>query len=97
MAKLSAFGRTEVIRFAKEQWALNRESHERIDWCKVTYALMSDNFLLMKREVRFVKTDFHETYKHSYGWVSKGKTGFSAEKLKEVLLAQGYQVVEKKK
>jgi hypothetical protein len=70
MAKLSARGRKEIARFSKEKFISN---NELIDWERVTYAFMSDNHLLTKRDVHFLPSTHSAGYKHSYGWKDEGK------------------------
>jgi len=74
MAKLSARGRTELVRLSKEYTAEQiadrlLKTEPLTDWERVTVALMSDGKILSKRDVRF-KSDGR---KHSYGWTVKAK------------------------
>lgn len=85
MAKLSARGRKEVFRVVRER---ERTDSDLINWERMTYALMSDNSILEKRDVRFSS----DNRKHSYGWKKAGKLreGSTPEKLLASLQAKGY-------
>lgn len=61
MARLTAYGRTEVARLEKEQ---TYERDDLLTWDKHTVALMSDGTVLSKHDVRF-RVD---NRRHSYGW-----------------------------
>jgi len=70
MAKLSAGGRTEVVRMVREN--PNPTYSDLITWEKVTVALMSDRKILVKRDVRFKSAGSWDTRNfHSYGWKVK--------------------------
>lgn len=89
MAKLSARGRQEVVRFSKESTVTDPERY--VDWERTTYALMSDGHLLKKWDVRFKATTVLSAQKHTYGWKDQGKKpNLTADKLREVLLAKGF-------
>ena len=65
MAKLSARGRKEVVRLSHA----GEVDRELVSWEKVTVALMSDNTVLEKRDVRF-RSDGRP---HTWGWKVRGK------------------------
>lgn len=64
MAKLSAHGR-EVARIEK---FTERPENELTVWTRVTYAIMSDGYLMKKLTVRFAFDEFRGEHTHSYGW-----------------------------
>ena len=66
MAKLSARNRTEVARVKKETIV---ENSDLISSQTMTFALMSDGKVLVKRDVVFKPSAWEtEPKKHSYGW-----------------------------
>ncbi len=73
MAKLSARGRSEVVRLEKERVFTPVDddvvSSSFIDWERVTVALMSDGVILKKRDIRF-RSDGRV---YNYGWKSFGR------------------------
>jgi hypothetical protein len=92
MAKLSARNRQELARFSKEYHSgLNNQ----VVWARTTYAYMSDNRLLRKRDVRFAPNENlgeKEPVSHSYGW-KEDRVGVSLEAVRTELLAQGFTEV----
>lgn len=79
MAKLSARGRTQLAEAVLEY---GDHGDTLIDWERITVRLMSDGFLLEKRDVRFRPDAFNSTgRKHSYGWktISRYRNGANAE------------------
>ena len=73
MAKLSAGGRTELMRASKETTSPDDES---VDWRRVTRAWMDDGKILEKLDVNFKATgdaSYQKARKHSYGWKVTGK------------------------
>lgn len=88
MAKLSARGRTEMVRMSKEESINNSDL---ISWQKTTVTLMSDGHYLTKREVMFKPDIFNPSgYRHNYGWKDHGKTKVLAERFKATYKARGY-------
>jgi hypothetical protein len=73
MAKLSAGGRTELARVAREV-DFSVAENDLIDWQRITYALMNDGKVLCKRDVRF-RSEFRDGGKHSHGWTVVDKLG----------------------
>lgn len=61
MARLTAYGRTELVRMAKEE---SPEDSELVSWRRKTVVLMSDLTVLEKQDVRFRR----DGRRHSYGW-----------------------------
>lgn len=86
MARLSARGRTELVRVSKAEDVTDSDSV--VTWRRYTKALMSDGTILEKVDVRF-KSDGS---RHSYGWKAKGKAkkGLTAEQFVEVFAKAGY-------
>ena len=70
MAKLSARGRTVLMRATKEAETPNDEA---TSWAKTTRAWMSDGNVLEKRDVMFRPIGSMPAGKHSYGWKQAGK------------------------
>lgn len=72
MAKLSARGRTELVRMEKEDSA---PKSDIITYERTTYALMSDGNILQKRDVIFPAGPYDngKDRKHKYNWTVKGK------------------------
>lgn len=73
MAKLSAGGRTELMRASKETTSPDDES---VDWRRVTRAWMDDGKILEKLDVNFKATgdaSYQKARKHSYGWKVAGR------------------------
>lgn len=68
MAKLSARNRKELVRLSKE--TRHDDVAGDITWSKMTYAIMSDRTILVKRDVRFKADAFYgqPARFHSYGW-----------------------------
>ena len=77
MAKLSAYGRSELARVELER---NEDPHrddspeypasagKATCWCRTTRTLMSDGTLLEKSDARWP-----DGQKHSWGWTRRGK------------------------
>ena len=89
MAKLSARGRTEVLRMAKTT-LLNVTSEYDSSWKRITFALMSDVHLLWKGDTSNYKGQWHD----------RGKTqntgrAWDKEWLVPHLEAKGYLVVSR--
>lgn len=91
MAKLSARGRTELVRMTKED---ENPNSDLISYERTTIAFMSDNRILEKRDVVF-KNDSFGPHKHTYNWTvkMKCKQGVTKEKVIEVYSKKGYKVV----
>jgi hypothetical protein len=69
MAKLKAYGRSEVARYVRERTIIPDPSDPApIVWERVTRALMSDRKVLQKRDVRWL-----DGMRHTYGWSVRGK------------------------
>jgi hypothetical protein len=60
MARLTAYGRTELVRMAKEE----SPDSELVSWRRKTVVLMSDLTVLEKQDVLFRR----DGRRHSYGW-----------------------------
>ena len=93
MAKLSARGRTELLRVSKE----GEGRSEVTDWHRITRAYMSDGTILEKIDVHFKPDKYTpKGKKHSYGWSVRSR-GNSQEKevieqVKEAYVRQGWKV-----
>jgi hypothetical protein len=70
MAKLTAHGRTELVRLMIH---MATPADETVIWRKTHYVVMSDRTLLVKHQVRFRATDFSPERNHDWGWKVKGK------------------------
>jgi len=73
MAKLSAGGRTELMRASKETAVTDDEA---VDWRKTTRAWMDDGKVLEKHDVNFKATgsaSYQQARRHSYGWKVTGR------------------------
>lgn len=95
MAKLSARGRTEVVRVAREHDPKLFEN-SLCDWERVTLALMSDGNVLKKLDVRFrADGTARSGERYSYGWkvLGKFKGGGREDFLKKFPAAGGWEVV----
>lgn len=94
MAKLSARGRKEIARVSRESIVSDSVF---VTWRRVTRALMSDNTILEKLDVRFAPTQYHPDGElHSYGWKVAGKlkADIDPAKLLEKYIAAGYKHVK---
>lgn len=65
MAKLSAYGRTEVVTFTKEDDVTTDSS---VDWRRTKLRLMSDGQILIKVDVRWKASGYSEAYKGGWPW-----------------------------
>lgn len=93
MAKLSARGRKELYRVSLE--AVVTDPDRLVTWERTTKALMSDNKVLEKRDVRFKPDSIHpEGQRHSYGWTVRGKlkAGFAPEVWRDRHVEKGWQL-----
>lgn len=71
MAKLKAYGRTELFKVEKEREVTNSDL---ITWEKVSYALMSDGKVLERRVVLFKPSSYEpKGRRHDYGWKEHGR------------------------
>lgn len=98
MAKLSARGRTELLRVYREKEydeAERKEKDMTVMWARWTRAYMSDGTVLEKYDVRFEPSKFDPKGRfHSYGWKRKGKiTGnLTIEETKDRYIKDGWKV-----
>ena len=93
MAKLSARGRKELARLAKEKAT---PDGDLTIWEKSTITLMSDGNVLRKLDCRFKPDQYDPNGRlHSYGWKKYGKikAGVSTEQFVEIYQKSGYSVV----
>lgn len=105
-AKLSARGRTELVRVSREK---ETPEDTLTNWEKTTVTLMSDGSVMEKRDVRFKPSpsDPREsdpyaaigsfTLKgrfHSYGWKVKGKAkaGLTPRQFADIYAGKGFEV-----
>lgn len=79
MAKLSAYGQTEVLRLEK---AMDVTDSDLVSWRRTTYALMDNGRVLKKIDVLFKENGTMHGRRHSYGWKRVHlKPGVDAAKL----------------
>lgn len=89
MAKLSAYNRTEVISFTKEDAVT---PYDQVSWRRTTLRLMSDGQILIKSDVEFKASQYSPKYKHSYGWKkwAKMKNGPDVEIFRKIAAKRGF-------
>lgn len=93
MAKLSAHGRTEIVRMERENHAPKSDT---IIYEKITVTMMSDGNMLEKRDVIFPAGPYDngKNRRHSWGWKKKGKlkADMTREKFIEIFSKRGFAV-----
>lgn len=97
MAKLSAMGRKELLRMARERTLEGEVGDPNpVVWERMTYAAMSTGAILSKRQLRW-----SDGMKHDYGWklscngTQAKKRGLTLEKVRANLAAKGYAEVSR--
>ena len=95
MARLSANGR-EILRLAKE----SAGDGDLTTWERRTFAVMTNRWILQKRDVRFAPDRFEPNgRKHSYGWKRymrlRDVTPERLDKIVERHQAAGWKVTRK--
>lgn len=93
MAKLSAYGRKELVRLVREK---DIKDNNLISWERKTLAFMSDGHILEKRDVRFLPDAYDPQGRlHSWGWkkLAKVKENVSIDKVKEFYLNKGFTII----